>query len=43
MCFSCHILDEFKTYDIHLKDKESSAYQSIMRMVKIVTNFARTG
>lgn len=40
--FSCHELDQFKIYDSHLERKDAT-YDAIMRMVKIVTNFARTG
>lgn len=41
-CFSCHILDHYKLYDDHLQQKDAT-YDAIMRMVKMITNFARTG
>lgn len=40
--FSCRILDAFNAYDKHLKSKDAD-YDLIMRSVKMVTNFARTG
>lgn len=36
------MLDEFKIYDAHLERKDVS-YDAIMRMVQIITNFARIG
>lgn len=40
--FSCHSYDKLKLYDTHLKQKDS-IYKIIMRSVKMITNFARTG
>lgn len=40
--FSCRILDAFNAYDKHLKSKDAD-YDLIIRSVKMVTNFARTG
>ncbi|KAG4071890.1 hypothetical protein HA402_006051 [Bradysia odoriphaga] len=40
--FHCHAFDKNKLYDSHL-EKKDVAYDLIMRMVKMVTNFARTG
>ena len=39
---SCHALDASKKYDKHLESKDLS-YDLIMRSVKMITNFARTG
>lgn len=39
---SCHYLDQSNIYDKHLEQKDAT-YDAIMRMVKIITNFARTG
>jgi len=41
--YHCHVWDAQKIYDKHLKEKTSSAYKTIVRMVKLVSNFARTG
>ncbi len=40
--FHCHMFDNIKLYDSHLERKDV-AYDLIMRMVKMITNFARTG
>lgn len=40
--FSCHSLDEMGKYDEHLEQKDL-IYDLIMRTVKMITNFARTG
>lgn len=39
---SSHALDQYKLYDSHLERRDST-YNAIMRMVKMITNFARTG
>lgn len=39
---SCHVLDDKNAYDKHLESK-SWNYDLIMRSVKMITNFARTG
>ena len=40
--FSVHKFDKDKLYDNHLKNKDE-VYDMIMRSVKMITNFARTG
>lgn len=40
--FHCHVFDQNKLYDIHLRSKDA-IFDIIMRMVKIITNFARNG
>lgn len=40
--FSEHKYDSMKVYDSHLESKDI-IYDYIMRMVKMITNFARTG
>lgn len=40
---SCHILDDSKVYEKHLKDDKNPNYQMVMRMVQMVVNFAQTG
>lgn len=40
--FSCHILDIFDYYDTHFKRKDAT-YNGMIRLAKIITNFARTG
>lgn len=37
------MLDSAKLYDKHLNQKDSEEFAAIKRMVKMVTNFARTG
>lgn len=39
---SCHMFDDRKLYDSHLEQKDA-AYDLIIRMVTMITNFARTG
>lgn len=36
------MFDQDKLYDIHLERKDAT-YDAIMRMVRMITNFARTG
>lgn len=41
--YSCHLFDDSKVYEEHLKDLSDPNFVLIRRMVKMVTNFARTG
>lgn len=41
--YSCHLFDDSKAYEEHLKDLSDPNFVLIRRMVKMVTNFARTG
>lgn len=41
--FSCHIFDEFNIYDKYLTNKTSTVYLTINRLVRMISNFARTG